>query len=254
MKENYPVIDGAESFFLKGNNVGLLITHGFMGTPQSVRFLGDKFSELGYTVLAPRLKGHGTHYQDLERSTSNEWFTDLEKGYTVLKEHCPTIFVIGQSMGGALALWLANKYQDIEGLILINAALSVPSYDQWIGKTSPSYISETAPDIKLKGVHEITYKKVPILSIHELQALLKNTPGIIPKITNPILCFKSAEDHVVPPENTDFILKHIGSNQKEAVTLSNSYHVASMDNDRELIIKKSHLYIQKLLQKVEVVL
>jgi carboxylesterase len=253
MREKYPVIDGAESFLIKGNNVGLLLSHGFMGTPQSVKYLGEKFSELGYTVYAPRLKGHGTHYKDMEKSTHIDWFSDLEIGYKFLKEHCSTIFIIGQSMGGTLALWLANKHKDIKGLVLINAALSVPNYEQLIGKSSPRYLVETAPDIKLKGVHEITYNKVPIQSIHELQVLMKKTPEIIPNITNSILCFKSAEDHVVPPENTDYILEHIGSVEKEAVTLNDSFHVASMDHDKDKIINRTHNYIQKKLKGKKVI-
>lgn len=60
-------------------------------------------------------------------------------------------------------------------------------------------------------------------------------------------------DHVVPPKNTDFILNHIGSDQKEVVILNNSYHVASLDNDKEMIIKKSHHYIQKILKKAKVI-
>jgi carboxylesterase len=245
MSEKYSVIEGAETFKIKGNTIGLLLSHGFMGTPQSVHDLGEKLSELGYTVYAPRLKGHGTHYKDLEKSTYMDWFTDFENGYLHLKKHCSEIFVVGQSMGGTLALWLANKYKDIKGLVLINAALTVPNYDQWIGKSSPKYLSESAPDIKLKGVHEITYSKVPLKSIHELQALMKRTPEILPNITNSILCFKSAEDHVVPPTNTDYILENIGSVDKEAVTLYHSFHVASMDHDKDKIVMSTHSYIQK---------
>ncbi|KKI90473.1 monoacylglycerol lipase [Bacillus sp. SA1-12] len=253
MRETYPVIEGAEEFYIKGNKVGLLLSHGFMGTPQSVHFLGEKWSELGYTVYAPRLKGHGTHYKDLEHSTHMDWFSDLEKGYLHLKEHCTTIFIIGQSMGGTLALWLANKYKDIRGLVLINPALTVPNYDQWIGKSSPRYLSESAPDIKSKGIREITYNKVPIQSIHELQTLMGKTPKILPNITNSILCFKSAEDHVVPPQNTDYILVNIASAKKEAVILYHSYHVASMDHDKEKIIMKTHTFIQKNLKEANLI-
>ncbi len=250
MREFYPVMDGAESFYLEGNEVGLLITHGFLGTPQSVRYLGEAFAKLGYSIFAPRLKGHGTHYKDMEKTTHQDWFAEMEKGYLFLKERCSTVYVIGQSMGGALALWLAKKYPEIKGLALINAALKVPSYDDLIGKTSPRYIPEGAPDIKRSGVEEITYGKVSIHSIHELQELMAKTPAILPDIQNPVLFFKSIEDHVVPAECTDYIANHIGSSQKEVVPLYNSYHVASMDYDQEKIIEKTHKYIQKM--RVEV--
>ncbi|MFC4799604.1 alpha/beta hydrolase [Neobacillus sp. GCM10023253] len=249
MKEQYPVLAGAESFFIEGNDTGILISHGFMGTPQSVQYLGQEFSKLGYTVYAPRLTGHGTHYRDLENTTHHDWFSALETGYKFLKERCSTIFVIGQSMGGALALWLAKKYADIEGLVTINAALSLPDYEYLVGKSKPRFLPEGSPDIRLQGVHEITYNKVPLQSIHELQALMKKTPDIIPTVKQPILCFKSLEDHVVPHECTDYIFNHIGSAQKDVVTLYHSYHVASMDYDKDAIIKNSQTYIEKIIEK-----
>ncbi|WP_066303498.1 carboxylesterase [Bacillus sp. FJAT-29814] len=249
MKELYPVLDGAESFFIEGSKVGIILSHGFMGTPQSVRYLGAKLSELGYTVFAPRLAGHGTHPHDLENATYGDWMSDLEAGYQYLKERCSTIFVMGQSMGGALALWLANKYPTINGVITINAALSIPDYEYLVGKTSPRFLPEGSPDIRLKGVQEITYDKVPLRAIHEIQALMTKTPTIIPTITQPILCFKSIVDHVVPPSNTEYTVEHVSSIQKEVVTLYHSYHVASMDHDKDEIIKKAHAFIQKVSAK-----
>lgn len=245
MQERYPVIAGAESFFLKGNEIGLLLSHGFMGTPQSVEYLGKKFSDLGYSVYAPRLAGHGTDYRDLENATHEDWFAELEKGYKLLREHCTTIFVMGQSMGGTLVLWLASKYEDINGIILINPALTLPSYEKWIGVSNPRYLDESEPDIKAKGVHEITYSKVPIQSIHQLQELMGKTPELLTTINQPLLCFKSAVDHVIPPENTDYILDHVSSEEKEVVMLHNSYHVASMDNDRAHIVLQAHSYFQE---------
>ncbi|GLB60097.1 alpha/beta hydrolase [Cytobacillus sp. NCCP-133] len=246
MREIYPVLEGAESFYLEGNEVGLLITHGFLGTPQSVRYLGEAFGKLGYSVFAPRLKGHGTHYKDMEKTTHMDWYAEMEKGYLFLRERCSTVYVVGQSMGGALALWLGKKYPDINGLVLINAALKVPAYDYLIGKLSPQYIPEGEPDIKRSGVEEITYGKVSIRSIHELQEAMAKTSAILPAIKNPVLCFKSIEDHVVPAECTDYIADQIGSEQKEILPLYNSYHVASMDFDQDKIIEKTHKFVQNM--------
>ncbi|KAF0817334.1 MULTISPECIES: alpha/beta hydrolase [unclassified Cytobacillus] len=245
MTEHYPVLDGAESFYYEGNEIGILITHGFLGTPQSVRFLGESFAKLGYTVYAPRLKGHGTHYKDIENTTHEDWFAEAEKGYLFLKERCTSVFAAGQSMGGALTLWLANKYPEIAGIALMNAALRVPCYEYLKGKTNPRYLDEGAPDIKKEGVEEITYGKVPIRSIFELQNVMENTPDLLPSIKTPVIGFKSLEDHVVPAECTDFILDNIGSMEKKAVSLYNSYHVASMDHDKEEIVNIIHQYIRQ---------
>lgn len=243
---NYPVIEGAQSFYIKGGEIGVLICHGFMGTPQSVRYLGERFAELGYTVLAVRLKGHGTDYRDLEKCTSEDWFNSLENGYKVLKEECSKVFVIGQSMGGALTLKLAYKYPNIDGIMLINAALSVPAYE-FVRKLDhpPRYINEGKPDIKNPNIYEITYDKAPTSAIFELQKTMASVPRVLPYVTCPVLGIYSIDDHVVPPESTEYILKHVRSANKNKVVLENSYHVASMDYDQEKIVQESHQFIVK---------
>ncbi|WP_053362869.1 alpha/beta fold hydrolase [Bacillus sp. FJAT-27251] len=245
MHERFPVISGAESFYIEGNETGILISHGFLGTPQSVRFLGETLANYGYTVSAPRLNGHGTSYLDIEKCTEEDWFASLENAYVDLTRRCKTIFVMGQSMGGALTLWLASKYREIDGIILINTALSLPSYDYLRNAASPRYLGEGEPDIKAESVFEITYDKVPLKAIHQLQNIMDKTPAVLPKVDCPVLAIKSAVDNVVPPKNTDYIMGNIKSTEKKMIVLQNSYHVASMDNDKEQIAKESHMFMQQ---------
>lgn len=249
MAEKYPVLDGAEEFFFKGSDIGILISHGFIGTPQSVRYIGEEFAKQGFTVLGPRLHGHGTHYYDLEECSNNDWFQSLEKGYQQLKQHCTSIFVIGQSMGGTLTLWLARRYQEIKGIVTVNAALEVPAYEYLKGKIEPRFLDESEPDIQAKDVFEIAYPKVPIKAIHELQNLMEQTPAILPEIRCPVLGIHSAVDHVVPPSNTDYILEHIGASKKDKLLLQNSFHVASMDYDKDLIVKSGTEFVHQVLAK-----
>lgn len=252
MKERFHMIKGAESFYLKGSEIGILISHGFMGTPQSVRFLGESLARYGYTVLGTRLKGHGTHYRDLEKCTYVDWFKSLERGYEELKQRCTSVFVIGQSMGGTLTLNLAHKYRDIRGIMLVNPALHVPAYEHLKEATKPRFLIEEKPDMKVKNVYEISYDLVPLKAIHELQKIMEITPALLPSIQCPILGIHSAVDHVVPPENTDFIIENIGSDIKEKLVLPNSYHVASMDFDKEKIVKSCHSFVQKLVGTISV--
>ncbi|PFO01445.1 lipase [Bacillus sp. AFS076308] len=245
MKEKFPILKGAEPFYFQGNKIGILISHGFVGTPQSVRYLGERLSQYGYSILAPRLKGHGTNYSDLESCIHEDWFESLERGYYELKKECTSIFVLGQSMGGTLALWLAHKYQDIKGIVLVNPALTIPSYEYVRGRRLPRYIDEGDPDIKAKDVIEITYPKVPITAIHQLQTLMEITPAILPEIHCSVLGVKSQVDHVVPPENTDYIINNIRSKVKETIVLPDSYHVASLDNDKDQIVEGSHYFVQQ---------
>ncbi|MDQ0201526.1 alpha/beta hydrolase [Neobacillus ginsengisoli] len=246
MLEKYPVLPGAEPFFFNGNHIGILISHGFVGTPQSVRFLGEYISSHGYTVYGARLKGHGTHYEDMERCNYWDWIQSLEDGYRFLQQHCRDIFIIGQSMGGTLTINLASKYPDIKGIVLVNAAMTaIPEMEEFKDKMEPRFIDEGAPDIKANDVHEITYAKAPIRSIKQLLSLMDITRGKLPSVTCPTFAFRSEEDHVVPPENTDYIMAHIQSDIKKIIPLYNSYHVASMDYEKKFIADQCCLFIEK---------
>ena len=96
-KEN--VMKGAEEYFHKGSDIGVLVIHGFTGTPQSVRYLAEQIAKQGYTVLVPILSGHGTAVEELETFTYHDWIRDVETGWERLKGMCNKIFVIGFSMG-----------------------------------------------------------------------------------------------------------------------------------------------------------
>ncbi|WP_191560205.1 alpha/beta hydrolase [Metabacillus idriensis] len=243
-KTIFPVLPGAESFFHKGNEIGILLCHGFVGTPQSVGELGKLLADKGFTVLAPRLKGHGTHAEELETCCYLDWFEDLEKAYLKLKKVCKNVFIAGQSMGGTLAVQLAGKHKEISGVITINAALDVPGYEFYRDKTEPRFIPEGKPDIKAEGIEEITYSAVPITAVKKLLGLITFTKSKIADVECPILIFKSEEDHVVPPESSDFLFESVSSPMKQIISLTNSYHVASMDYDKEIIANQTADYIR----------
>jgi carboxylesterase len=242
--ELHPVVNGAESILLSGNEIGVLLCHGFNGTPQSMQYIGEQLFKLGYTVSIPRLNGHGTHYLDMETSSFENWISDLENAYNSLTKQCKKVFIVGQSMGGALTLQVAANKQNVDGIFLINAAVTDVSYKDYRNKVTPLYIHEGSPDIKKPSVFEITYDKVPLKAIHQLLYLMEDTKEKVPHISSPTIIFKSAIDHVVPPANSEFIFDHISSVEKKMIVLQNSYHVASMDYDSQYIVDNIHQHIQ----------
>lgn len=237
------VIPGAESFFLPGCSTGILLCHGFNGTPQSMRYLGEGFAKHGYTVYAPRLKGHGTTIHDMEEATYHDWISNLTEAYLLLKQTCHHIFVIGQSMGGALALDLASK-GTCDGVLTINAALSVPEYEKFDHKKESKFIEEGTPDIKDSQAKEITYEQVPVKAVHQLLNIMKIARQQLPLISSPIMVFVSPEDHVVPAHCSYDIFDSVSSSEKELVSLNHSYHVASLDYDKDKIIQCAVDFIQ----------
>ena len=245
------VISGAEAIFLSGNSTGILISHGFNGTPQSVKYLAEEFAKYGYTVYAPRLKGHGTTIQEMEEATYQDWIADLQEAYLLLKQTCHHIFVIGQSMGGALALDLATKTV-VDGVLTINAALSVPEYEALAHQSTPRYIAEGKPDIKDTEATEITYEQVPLKAVFQLLEMMKVAKQELTDVTCPVKIFVSPEDHVVPAHCSYNIFDSVNASERELVSLDHSYHVASLDYDKDKIIKHTIEFIQSHTQNTTV--
>jgi carboxylesterase len=245
MADNYPVLNGAEPFYFEGGRTGILVSHGFTGSTQSMRPLGEAYAKAGYTVCGPRLKGHGTHYEEMEQTQYSDWIASIEEGFQWLKERCDDIFVTGLSMGGTLTLYMAEKHPEIRAIIPINAAVEISDMEGAAGLQDVRFLDAIGSDIKKADVKELAYEKTPVKSIGEIVQLMELVKGGLADIQCPALIFVSSEDHVVPPDNSRLILDHISSKDKKLITMENSYHVATLDNDQQLIIDETLAFIKK---------
>lgn len=246
------VMAGAEPFFFEGSEVGCLVSHGFTGTTQSMRFLGEFLAnEGGLTVIGPRLKGHGTSVEDMAQSSAEDWIRSVEEALETLQKRCSHIFITGLSMGGTLTLYTAAMYADvIRGAIPINAAVFVNNPDMAslaFMRNAPATVPGVGGDIKKPDVPELAYDDVPVPAIRQIYALMSVTRELLPRVTCPTLVFQSRDDHIVVPDNAPFIIEHIGAEDKRLFWLENSYHVATLDNDKELIATETLKFIQNTL-------
>ncbi|WP_018922364.1 alpha/beta hydrolase [Salsuginibacillus kocurii] len=239
----YTVIEGADSFYYKGQDIGVLLLHGFIGTPQSVREVGSLLAEFGFTVYAPRLSGHGTDSEELLEVNERTWIENVDHAYHYLAQQCNKVFVVGQSMGGTLALQLAAKSPELAGIITINAAFDLSRMEREIGPLRHAYLAENGPDTFAQDVHEITYQHVPVKGYYHLFSLTKQLPTLLKKIEQPALIVRSRIDHVVPPANSDDIYQRISSVNKTLYTLKKSYHVATMDVEKQELAHRIGTFI-----------
>lgn len=237
MAEQFPVLKGAEPYYAEGGKEGVLISHGFTGSTQSMRPLAEALAEAGYTVCLPRLKGHGTHYEDMERTTRHDWIESVEEGYRWLKERCTTIYMTGLSMGGTLTLYMAQRHPNIKAIALINAAIDMPALKEVGDPEEIRFLDAIGSDIKKPGVTELAYEKTPVKSVKEILALMEEVRSNLSEVKCPALILVSDEDHVVPPGNAEIIREGIASGEKETVRLEESYHVATLDNDQDKILE-----------------
>lgn len=249
MTKTFQVMEQAKEFYFSGNDTGVLIIHGFTGTTQSMYYTGEQLWEAGFTVYGPRLTGHGTAPEDMEKASYEDWIKNVEAGLAKLQETCSSVFVLGLSMGGTLTLYLAENHPELKGIIPINAAIDMSdmkkSY-QAISRTEMRFVDGIGSDIKKSGVEESTYAKTPVASMGELITLTEKVRENLSSIKAPALIFSSSEDHVVPPENSQEIYDTITSENRTIEVLEDSYHVATMDHDKEFIAERSIAFIRSV--------
>lgn len=242
------VLAGAEAFYAEGGSSGVLISHGFTGSPQSMRELGERFAEAGFSVALPRLTGHGTTPADMMRSSALDWVKDIHTAANWLKERCDSLYMTGLSMGGTLTLYMAGQYPDLfKAIAPINATVFLNSpglASLALNPEAPEIVQAVGGDIKKPGIVELAYTATPVASIKELLLLMKVSEELLPSIKSPALIITSREDHVVPPANAEYIQSHISSQEKRILWLDNSYHVATLDNDKETILAETMQFFQ----------
>ena len=242
------IMPGAESLYFHGSQTGVLLSHGFTGTTQSMHFFGQYLHQYGgYTVLCPRLSGHGTTPQEMACASAEGWIRDIEASLDRLHQNCTRVFIGGLSMGGTLSLYMSAMHPDlVAGALPVNAAVFLDNTELAslaFNAGALDTIPGVGSDIKKQGEIELVYPVVPVPAIRQLYVLMAVTRELLPKVTCPVLVFSSTEDHVVPPGNGPYIMEHLGSQHKRLLWLDNSYHVATLDNQKELIAQEALKFI-----------
>lgn len=241
------VLPHAQPYGAVGGPTGVLLLHGFTGSPSSMRPWAEHLHRNGLTVSVPRLPGHGTTWQELNITPWQDWYAEAATGYVSLRAQCESVFVAGLSMGGCLALRLAEEFgTDVGGVILVNPA--VASSDRRLVATPllkrlVASAKGITSDIKKPGVLEDGYDRVPLKALDTMRTMWRLTTDDLPSVTSPILLFRSAVDHVVDPLSAQLITQRVSSPDVTETILANSFHVATLDNDADLIFAESAAFI-----------
>ncbi len=229
-----------------GGNTGVVLCHGFTGSPASMKPWADHLVEHGYSVRAPRLPGHGTTWQELNRTRWPDWYAEVDRAYADLRERCDRVVVAGLSMGGCLALRLAEQHDDIAGVVLVNPAVHLERKDillvPLLRHVVPA-IPGIGNDLKRDDVEESGYDRTPLHALHSQTKMWKDVRDNLSKIHQPLLLFRSVTDHVVDASSAPIILGGVSSMNKREVLLHNSFHVATLDYDMDFIFAESSAFI-----------
>jgi len=241
-----PVMPGAEPFSHPGGTTGVLLCHGFTGSPQSLRPWADYLAEAGLTVWLPRLPGHGTSWQDMARTRWEDWYAEVDRAFDEVRARSDETFVMGLSMGACLVLRLAElRGPAVSGLVLVNPSVTA---DTRLFALAPVMkflvpsLKGIASDIKKEQASEVAYDRVPVKAAASLPGLWRVTRARLADVTQPVLAFHSLEDHVVGPASLRVLRDALPN--LEVRDCPDSYHVATLDNDAEAIFAGSLEFVR----------
>jgi len=223
-------------FLVKGKfrRLGVVLVHGYMAAPLEVKKLADYLGHMGIWVYAPRLKGHGTSPDDLATRTYMEWITSIDEGFAIISNICKRVVVGGFSTGAGLALDLAARVGDVEGVFAVCppmglqdfSARFVPAMDVWNRLMEMVNLDEAKKEFienRPENPH-INYFRNPISGVRELERLMKSLEPKLPAINVPALVVQSAGDPVVNPAGTKRVFDMLGSERKKHVLFDFDCH------------------------------
>jgi carboxylesterase len=246
------VMAGCEAWsHVAGSSVGVLVVHGFTGTPASVRVVAEAMAATGYDVELPRLPGHGTTVEDMLTTDWADWAGEVSKAINRLSARVSHVVAVGQSMGGALVMRAALDHPEIRALVCINPvtqardAETMAMLDDLL-EDDIFVAPGEGSDIADPDASDIAYAGTPIAP---LKSLLLDGVGPIAdrygEITVPLRLFTSRNDHVVDPADSVYLAGSYGG-PVDHTWLERSYHVATRDYDRDLIVAESLAFVARV--------
>ena len=252
--ETLPILNGAEPFFLDGkskNGIGVLLLHGFTATPGEMRNVGKFLNQMGLTVYAPLLSGHGTDPRNLLLTKHDAWLRDLDKSLNVLDGCCKKIFLVGNSFGGNLAFLCQGRSKKIEGIVSLASPFvfrnenvrksilhALKHFKLFQRKRYPKKIKKI-----YKKKRRISYNEIPLYSLIEMNQIIKKSKEILPKIKTKLLLMQSTNDNIVSKNSVGFIYNKVLSKDKKIVWVKDSIHVFIEDESDKGVFKEIYNFI-----------
>jgi carboxylesterase len=246
------VIAGCDAWsHVAGSRVGVLVVHGFTGTPASVRGIAEAMAAAGYDVELPRLPGHGTTVDDMLTTDWSAWSSEVSGAVERLSARASHVIAVGQSMGGTLVLRAALDHATIRALVCINPLTRVrdPETMAMLDDLLDDGIAVSpgeGSDIADPDASDIAYAGTPIAPLKSL--LLDGVAPIADRygeLIVPLRLFTSRHDHVVDPADSEYLAAAYGG-PVEHTWLERSYHVATRDYDRDLIVAESLAFVARV--------
>jgi carboxylesterase len=247
----------SKPIFLPGTEAGVLLLHGFTGTPDCMDYLAKELNRAKFTVSVPLLAGHGTHYQHLEQTQWQDWYQSAEEACLQLHSYCRSVMVAGLSMGGLLAAHLAHHHPHrVKALGLMATPLFLDGFlirsvfpAVWhtplkhVYKYQTKYIA-SINDPQARRRYQ-TYEKIPVSSLASMLEFQKVVRQELKHLKQPLVIIHSLHDETVPYGNLDYIKAIVASEDVKTVTLKKSNHIITVDYEKAAVAKALIRFFKK---------
>jgi carboxylesterase len=249
------IIPNNEPFLITKGSTGCLLLHGFSSMPEEMRPMGEYLADKGFTVLGARLAGHATHPDDLNHVRWTDWLSDVEDGLAVLSKTCTKRVLIGQSLGGMIALTAAARMQ-VTAVVALSTPYGTPEGERlidwlqrWLRPTIHKHVERFPTDHPLYERRELNYPaypEFPARILSEMDDLGMAMIAALAQVKVPVLLIHSRDDQELAFANMEAIYNHLGSQQKEMLLVEGMDHSLVMDPRREEVFAAVEKFLARL--------
>ena len=242
----------AEPFDLVGDDdIGAVCVHGFTGTPYEMRYLGEQLSRAGISVDAPQLPGHGTTIDELDRTRWQDWVDAVERAVDAMRARTQRVVLVGQSLGGLLALYVASRRRHIARV----AVLATPLWLAGIaGKLAPLLVRQRlvralpklgGSDVRDRRVRAENpcYPAIPFRALGELLAFMPIVDAALTDVTQPVLVLHAKHDHTAPVACAHRIAERTQAHRLRI--LPRSFHLIAADVERDIVAAEVITFVRQ---------
>lgn len=236
----------------------IILVHGLSGDAEDMDYIATRIAKYGCMISNIELPGHGTMPESLLSVTMDDWIDAVENEVKASKNN---VAIIGQSMGALLAIYSAIMHPDrIKCVVLLSPAIKLYGrlnrlfmsliyiYSKVMKLPAIYYTKVNGPDIADPDIKKgyAAYNKMPFNALAEYEKLRRLVLNKLSKFKTPLLIVYSKNDHTISQDAVEIIDSKIKSNIKEIKALNNSFHVISIDRDREKVVEEIDRFLRHI--------